>query len=785
MVEYIKKQFNRLRALLIHRPLLRKALIITLISLLFIIILPFLFVGVVSLGWFGTIPEDEDLQNIHNSIATEIYSADSVLLGKYYYQNRTNTEFEEINPYLIDALVATEDARFYKHEGIDFRSWARVLFKTILLGNREAGGGSTISQQLVKNLYGRQDEWIGTTKAKEALIARRIEDIYTKQEILTLYFNTVPFGDNIYGVETAAKRYFNKSAKTINLQEAATLIGMLKANYDYNPRVNPDKSRQRRNVVLNQLEKYGYINSSVADSVQQLPLETDLRIITTNTGLATYFREHLRHELEEWIAMNPKEDGSFHNLYSDGLKIYTTIDSKMQRYAEKAVKERMKQLQMEFDDHWSQFKPWNNNENILAEAVKRTPLYKTLTKEGKDHTEIRKAFAEKRTMEIFTHEGLKKKSISVLDSIKHHLMVLHTGMMALDPKKGYVKVWVGGIDHEVFKYDHVNKDTKRQVGSTFKPFVYTAALEEGFDPCAHIDSKLETYDQDGQEWTPRNSSGGYDLKYSFAGALMNSVNTVSVKLIQASGVEKTIKMAQSMGIESPIPSVPSIALGTNSASLYEMVTAYATFANYGKPVDPIYITSISNQHDRVLATFLPDVNKPTVIEEKTAEMVIEMMRAVVNNGTASRLRWKYKVNNDLAGKTGTTQNNADGWFIGFNPRLVVGVWVGANDPRIRFRSTSLGQGSNTALPIFASFYQQINNDSRFSSIAQTTFRSTSEEVRQKLDCAPSIENEPSLWEMIFGEKKEKELTEKKEEKNRKGIFKSIGDLFRRKNKDGN
>ena len=756
-------------------------------------VLPLLFLFAVNMNAFGRLPGTADLRNIQNNVATEVFSADSVLLGRYYYQNRTNTSLENINTYLIDALIATEDARFYKHQGVDFRSWMRVFVKTILLG-KDTGGGSTITQQLAKNLFGRNDESLIVTKAKEAIIARRLENIYNKKEILTLYFNTVPFGDDVYGIETAAKRYFNKSASTVNLQEAATLIGMLKANQQYNPRTNPENSKFRRNVVLSQMNKYEFISEAVADSVKQLPMVTDLQHITTNSGLATYFREHLRQEMDRWCRSNFKEDGSPYNLYADGLRIYTTLDSKLQRYAEDAVKTQMEDLQNAFDEHWKTQKPWDKNSNILASTVSNTELYKQLKEEGADHETIKKKFAEEKVLNYFSYNDKGEKKMSLLDSIKHHLMILHAGLLAVDPHKGHVKAWVGGIDHNFFKYDHVNHRTKRQVGSIIKPIVYAAALQSNVDPCGFIPASQVSYKDNDKVWAPRNANGEYDHKYSMKGALTHSMNTISVKLLLQAGIKPTISLAKSMGIESEIPEVPSIALGTNSASLFEMVTAYCTFANNGKPVKPIYVSSITDHRGELIEQFEPDTVQEQVLSDLHNSLILQMMKNVVNEGTASKLRWKHKIKNDIAGKTGTTQNNSDGWFIGVSPKLVVGVWVGADNPGIRFRSTSLGQGSSTALPVFAKFFENINTDSTYKDISEAKFPPPSQKVRVMLDCADFIEDKPSLFERLFGgkgkeeeEQEEEEIRRQEEEEGRRdsdgGFFKSIGDLFKRKKDD--
>ncbi|MGK7391471.1 MAG: transglycosylase domain-containing protein [Candidatus Cyclobacteriaceae bacterium M2_1C_046] len=781
IIQQIKQLYIRLRSITIYRPGIRKTLIVSLSLLLALLIVPFIFLFAVKLELFGDLPDEQQLQNIRNNVATEIYSADSVLLGKYYYQNRTNTQYENISPHLVNALIATEDARFYRHEGIDLRSWLRVLFKTIIM-DKDAGGGSTISQQLVKNLFGRNNnEWLGITKVKEAVIAQKIEDIYTKEEILTLYFNTVPFGEDVFGVETAAERFFNVSASNVNLQQAATLVGMLKANSRYNPRVYPERAQKRRNVVLNQMVKYEYLKPQVADSVKLLPMKTDAQIITSNTGLATYFREFLRQELEEWCSANTKPDGSNYNLYADGLKIYTTLDAELQQYGEEAVRTKMQELQKSFEDHWKSQKPWDKDQDILATAVKRTTLYKNLKEQGKTDAEIKKAFAVKRPMTVFSYEGEKVEQMSVLDSLKHHLMILHSGLLSIDPQTGYVKTWVGGIDHKFFKYDHVNVRTKRQVGSTFKPVVYTAALQNGSQPCEYISAELATYTDDTDtEWTPGNSDNEYTKRYSMAGALMNSVNTVSVKIFHEAGLDHTISLAKAMGIESTIPEVPSIALGTMEASLYEMVKVYCTYANDGAPIKPTYLLAITDQNGEILEKGYADVTRDRVIDKTTNAIMIEMMKGVINEGTASRLRWKYNITNDVAGKTGTTQNNADGWFIGITPRLVTGVWVGADDPRIRFRYTNLGQGASTAVPVFASYFKKINKDEEFSYISEAKFPTPPQDLLAQLNCAPFIEETPSLFEMLFGKKDKNEEDKEEAGDDDLNFFER---LFKRRNKD--
>ncbi|MCA6075494.1 penicillin-binding protein 1A [Fulvivirga sedimenti] len=750
--------------------------------------------GLVFLVWsgaFGKLPTRDALSKVDNYQATEVYSADKVLLGRYYIQERTLNDYDEISENVINALIATEDVRFFEHDGVDYRSLFRVGIRTILLQDQSSGGGSTISQQLAKNLFPRSNRgrwYMPVIKIKEAIIAHRLEDIYSKEEILTLYLNTVPFGDNVYGIEMASRRFFNKPARSLALQEAAVLVGMLKANHSYNPRLYPERALERRNVVLAQMVKYGYIDQLTYDKLAPLPIELNYYRITHNTGLATYFREFLRPQLEEWCANNEKPDGSPYNLYTDGLKIYTTIDSKMQRYAENAVSTQMKSLQSVFDEHWNG-KPWKNNVSVLDAALMRSYPYKNFRKQGMSSQEAIQAMTEKRPMKIFTWDGEKEVEFSSIDSVKHYLNFLQTGLLAMDPNKGDLRAWVGGINFEYFKYDHVNVNTRRQVGSTFKPFVYATALEEGIDPCTYISGEQIQY-TNLANWTPGNADPSEDEnKYSFAGALSKSVNTVSVKVLEAAGIDNTIELAKSMGIESPLPNVPSIALGTADISLLEMVTAYCSFANGGRKVEPRYLLEIRDQDDNLLAEFpYKRNNKDRVMSQETSAIMIELMKTVTNEGgTASRLRWKYGLQNDFAGKTGTTQSNADGWFIGFTRRLVVGAWVGADDPAIRFRSTALGQGANTALPIFASLFQQLNKDEAFRQETRMKFPPPSNRVMRMISCPP-IKEDLSLAERLFGqeqtssEQRERSFGEKPQVQRERTFFDKIGDIFKENKK---
>ncbi|WP_017731871.1 penicillin-binding protein 1A [Nafulsella turpanensis] len=743
-----------------------------------------LFYQTVRIGVFGSLPSEKELANIDNYVASEVYSADGKLLGKYYIQERTHASFEEISPYIIDALISTEDVRFYEHDGVDRRSLLRVFVKTLLLQDESAGGGSTISQQLAKNLFPRHSRLgflsMPVNKVREMIVAQRLENVYSKKEILTLYLNTVPFGDNAFGIETAAERFFNKDSDELNLQEAAMLVGMLKATYNYSPRLFPDNARQRRNVVIRQMEKYEVLKPEEADSLVETPLVIDYRKRDHNEGLATYFRSQLREELEEWCSNHTKANGEPYNLYTDGLKIYTTLDSRLQLFAEEAMREHMASLQQDFFKHWEGRAPWEGNTDILMNAIYRSGRYKKLKAEGLSEEEIQEIFSRPVPMKVFSWDGVVEKTMSPLDSVKYYLYFLNAGFLAMEPQNGAVKAWVGGINHEFFKYDHVNINTKRQVGSTFKPIVYAAALQQGADPCTYIPATRETYpEMDG--WSPGNSDGNYEGEYTLMGGLMNSVNTVSVKVLRRTGLTNTINLARSLGISSDIPKLPSIALGTPGISLYEMVTAYCAFANGGEAVRPHYLLRIENSEGKVLEEFRPEHEQTQVLTPEQAALMVHMLEGVVNEGTASRLRWKYGLKNDIAGKTGTTQSNADGWFIGLTPNLVAGAWVGADYPGIHFRSTTLGQGANTALPIFGLFMKKVNGDKNLQKISRASFPSLSQEMQASLDCPPYRKEEDlNLFERIFGQQEEKNNPKndrkprrQKQEKKKKNIFERI------------
>lgn len=687
--------------------------------------------------WIET-PWNSELRRIRNQVASEVYSADSVMLGRFYLQDRTEVEYNDIAPAVIDALVATEDARFYQHGGVDYRSLGRVIVKSIIQQDESAGGGSTLTQQLSKNLYPRKRYWLFSmliNKMREVRTAVKLENIYSKEELITLYLNTVPFADNVFGIEAAAERFYSIDAKELSIDQAAVLVGMLKATYSYNPRLFPDRALKRRNIVLRQMVKYNYLTKTKADSLVRLPIELEYTKISHHQGLAPYFREYLKSELLNWCKTHENEHGDNYNLYTDGLKIYTTIDSKLQAYAEKAVTQQMTEIQKTFFNHWGREKPWKGKEIVLEQAIQRSSRYMKLKEQGLPEEEIMKELQKPIPMTLFNWQGVQEAVISPVDSIIHHLQFLNAGFLAMDPTNGQIKAWVGGIDHDFYQYDHVNVNTKRQVGSIFKPIVFATALEKGVEPCHFISASRPTYiDKEGKEWTPRNTQNDYEVEYTMRGALAYSVNTVSAKLIQEAGVENTIALARAMGITSDIPDVPSIALGASSVSLMEMTTVFSCFANKGIPVSPYYISSIRDLDGRVFDDFNGTGEKKRVFSEETAALMISLLKGVVNEGTAARLRYQYGIYNDVAGKTGTTQSNADGWFMAMTPKLVIGTWVGADDPRIRFRRTDLGQGSSTALPITGVFLKQVNNDPTFKSITDAKFDQLPLTLQGKLDC---------------------------------------------------
>ena len=746
-----------------HKYLIFTGVVVSSIAVFFAL----LFLLVLS-GLFGRIPSVEDLGRIQNYLASEVYSSDNVLLGRYYIQNRTNARLDEISSSLTDALVATEDARFFVHHGIDKKSIVRVIFKSILLQKESSGGGSTLSQQLAKNLYPRKKYLFFTmpvNKFREMITAVRLEKAYSKRDILGLYLNTVSFGENTYGIETATYQFFKKLPGDLRIEESALLVGMLKATSYYDPLNYPERALQRRNVVLSQMVKYGYLDASKADSISALPVRLHYTRILHNEGLAPYFREHLRTELDDWFDKHPGPDGQKYNIYTDGLKIYTTINADLQKYAEDALKAHMKYLQGLFDQEWNKREPWGKNNQVIMNEVKKSGRYCSLQKQGKNNEEIMKIMNTPVKTEIFTWNGKTEKLISPVDSIKHYFRFLQSGLLAMEAKTGYVRAWVGGIDHRYFQYDHVM--AKRQPGSVFKPVIYAAALESGRKPCDFIANDSIVY-KEYDNWTPGNADGRYGGYYSMKGGLTHSVNTISVALIMDIGIDRVIKLAGSLGISEKLPEVPSLALGVAEVSLFELIRAYSVFNNKGRLVEPVYLRRIEDKSGNIIYEQKPHISEENLISPRTAGIITEMLVNVVNNGTASSLRSTYGFNNDIAGKTGTTQLNTDGWFIGYTPDLITGVWVGGDNPVIRFRSMSLGQGSHAAMPVWARFMQKLYHDPLYKYSKESEF-GISEEIKHELDCPDFKEQQYDSF---------KDLLEKKGE----SVIELIKRIFRKREK---
>ncbi len=705
--------------------------IIVLAPVLFI----FLLVGLTSAGVFGELPSFEELENPNSSLASEVYSADTKILGKYYVQNRVNIHFKDLSPNLVSALKATEDVRFEEHSGVDIKGLFRVFVKSIIL-QQDAGGGSTLTQQLAKNLFPRGDLnklQIVIQKLKEWIIAVRLERNYTKPEILAMYLNTVEFGNNAYGIKSASTTYFNKQPSELKIEEAALLIGMLQAPTRYNPVRKVESATFRRNTVIGQMAKYNFITEGQKDSLIKLPIKLNFRQESHTEGLAQYFREVLRQDLLKWCKDHKKADGTPYNLYRDGLHIYTTIDSRMQRYAEEAVQEHFTELQKTFYDHWKGRVPWSDHPELIDEAMKRSDRYISMKKAGASESEIKKAFAKKTEMRVFSWKGEVDTMMSPLDSIKYYKMFYQTGFMSMEPQTGYVRAWVGGNNYKYFQYDHV-KEGKRQVGSTFKPFLYTLAMQEGYSPCYEVPNVPVTIiDKAGVPWTPSNSDGKYGGMLSLKEALAESINCISAYLMKQFGPDAVVQVARKMGITSELEPYPSLALGTADVSVYEMVAAYSTFANKGVYTEPQYILRIEDKNGVVLQDFVP--RKIEAISEETSYLMLNLMQGVTLFGTGARLRGsKYGFTNPIAGKTGTTQNNSDGWFMGITPELVSGAWAGCEDRAVHFRTTQLGQGANVALPIWGLYMKKVYADPTLN-YSKGAFEPPEKPLGVELDCS--------------------------------------------------
>lgn len=745
------------------------------------------FVLAVKNNFFGPLPTYDQLRKIERNNASRIMSADGKLLGLYYYQNRTDTKIEDISQTLIDGLIATEDARFYQHNGFDIRSFLRVLFKSILLSDRSAGGGSTISQQLAKNLFPRKDYGLismPVVKVKEIITAIRLERIYSKDQILELYLNTVSFGENTYGIETASLTYFDKKPKVLTIPESAILVGLLKANTGYNPRLNREAAIERRNTVIGQMAKYGYLSDSIADSLKQLPVVLDYQKLDHVEGPAPYFREYLRQQAQEILDEMNENIGTDYNLYVDGLILKTTIRADLQACAEEAVIEHMASLQKAFNEQWRNRETWKKNTTLAKLQIEQSIPYQKLKLRGLPEDQILDALKIPHKTKIFTWKGEVDTTMSSLDSILYHFSILQCGLLAMDGHYGHILAWVGGPNFKYFKYDHVL--SARQVGSTIKPFIYASALDHGIEPCDYYPNDsivYEAYD----DWIPKNADHKYGGYYSVQGGLVNSVNTISVQLLMETGIPETKLKLQDAGISTDLPQVPSLALGTAEIPLYQMVQAYSVFLNEGRSIEPVFLESITDANGKVIYEATAAKTSDPVFSKQTVETMLALLKGVVNRGTAAGLRNNYKLTNEMGGKTGTTQDQTDGWFMGITPEMIVGIWVGGDSPLVRFRNLSTGQGARTAMPVFARFIQKTASGSSTREFINGSF-GLPDDIYDDLACADFKESRgifdflkkrPDYRETQNQNKQEQKKTVKKEEEQSK-VGKFLRKIFGKK-----
>ena len=748
---------------------------------LVVILFAFLFTGVM-LGSYGHLPDAAELSRIENADASTVYSHDGVVLGKYYEINRTSVPSERISPYVREALIATEDARFFEHQGIDLRALVRVAIRTVLMGDRSGGGGSTISQQLAKQLYPRQQyDRLGILKLKlrEMVIARRLEQVYTKPELLNLYLNTVPFGENAYGIEVAANRFFSKPAAELNVQEAAILVGLLKANTTYSPRSNPEGSVGRRNVVLSLMAKNGSLTPAQADSIAALPLELRYRRDNDHEGSAPHFRQRLRADVQHALKDIPHPSGRPYDVDRDGLRIYTTIDATLQRLAEEAVHEQLPRLQQNLAADWQSSKqaPWNE---AFWGVLKRSQRYQSLAAAGLDSEAILDEMRQPRPMTVYDHRsGTAVDTVMrPIDSLRHYFTLLNAGLLATEPSTGTVRAWVGGADYRFVQYDHVS--SRRQVGSTIKPVVYATALQSGVLPCEYTAAEQLIY-TDYKDYSPGNANGKYEGAYSMRGGLAKSVNTIAVNLAVRSGLPSLAGNINRMGVEKPVQPIPSIALGTVEASLAEMNTVYSTFINGGRrPPALHYLTRIEDAGGKVLVEFdLPTAGEQ-VLDAKTAAIATYLLAGVVNGGTGARLRSTYGLTGALAGKTGTTQDQSDGWFLGFTPKLVVGTWVGAEYPAVHFRTLGRGSATATALPIWGTFMRKVQRSKGLEAYRGGRFPALDEMTTALLDCPDYLDELPIVADTDeFAP--DRAITQRLREFSRDEIVDKVNDKPRRSN----
>lgn len=717
--------------------------------------------GSAALGFFGPMPPLEQLENPKTNLATQIISADGEILGKFFYNdNRTPISFDELPPHLVEALVATEDERFYAHSGIDFRGTFRAI---AYLGKR--GGASTITQQLARQLFvgvrSRNKVQAITQKIKEWVLAVKLERRYTKEEILAMYLNIYDFGYQADGIQSAAKIYFNKTPMTLSMEEAATLVGMLKNSSLFNPKRRPEMTQKRRNVVFQQMFRNKFISEAERDSLQRQPLTLDFTPDSHREGLATYFRTYVQQYMQQWVKENPKADGERYDIYRDGLRIYTTIDSRLQALGEQAMEQHMKKLQAEFFlqntpdlNPTAPFLELREGEidTLLERSARRSERWRALRASGKDEESIWASFKVPTPMTVFSWKGDIDTVMTPLDSMRYYKHYLRAAMMSMDPVNGHVKTWIGGFDYTHFQYDQVRQG-RRQIGSTFKPFLYATAIDQlRLSPCDILPDALFCIEPmkfgNVEAWCPKNSGDKYGQMRTLKNALANSVNTVSARLMDKVGPTPVVNLAKKMGITSYLPRVPSIALGTPDISLFEMVGAYSTFANKGIYVKPITITRIEDKNGTVLFEISPETRD--VISEESAFVTLNLLKGVTEGGSGQRLRhnvaeenyayqavvtgYPYEFTNPIAGKTGTTQNHSDGWFMGMVPNLVTGVWVGGEDRAVHFDNIAYGQGASMALPIWALFMKSVYDNPALA-ISQEDFEAP-EVVGIPIDCVP-------------------------------------------------
>lgn len=744
-----------------YYPYLRKAWRLFTYGLLTLAL--YIFVLETNFLWLtGEMPSIAELKNPKLSQSSEIYTLDGQAIGKFYTENRTPIKFENIPKPLINALIATEDARFYTHIGIDIRALGRAMASF----GRD-GGGSTITQQLAKNLFKtRKKNSSGLLnkiplvrkivyKSKEWLMAIKLERNFSKNEIITYYFNTVDFGSNAFGLKTAARIFFNKAPDSLNVQEGAVLVGLQKATTSYNPLRNPDRSKERRNIVIGQMAKYKFLTKTQADSISALPLKTDFTPENAYAGPASYLKNAVLEFVKKWSSdsQNP------YDLYTDGLRIVTTIDSRMQTYAEAATAEKMKSLQKKFESHWRDKNPWTDEEGneipgFIDSVAKRTDRYRSLSRRFRDQPDsVAYYMKEKKAkMKIFDWSGEKETEMTPYDSIAYYKRFLQAGMVAMDPHTGHIRAWVGGLDYNYFKYDHV-KQGRRQPGSTFKPFVYCAAIDDttmNLSPCDRIRDKpfRKEYRENGEDkvWEPKNSTGYYSYSnMTLRKAMARSVNSITAQLTDDVGPEKVVEYAHKLGIKSRLDAVASIGLGSSDVSLYELVNSYCTFANEGQHIDPMIIARIEDRDGNVIEEFKAKT-RPAISAESAYLMLFMLQGGLQESGGTSQNLWSYnlfKNNHEMGAKTGTTSNNSDGWFVGVSDKLVVGAWVGGDDRSIHFRSTDLGEGAKTALPIVGLFLEKVYADGAFKNLQGPFPKPTVPITKDYLNCVYQYEQSQS------------------------------------------